>query len=383
MTWQGRRLTSIDGVALEYDYNGLRVKKGDRNYYWQSGNLVMERWVKNGTENYIYYYYDESGVCGMNYNGTEYYYRKNIFGDVLAIYDSLGNLQCKYVYDAWGNHRVYNASGSEIGAEVINIGNINSIRYRGYYWDKEFGLYYLQSRYYDPTLGRFVSPDAIDYLDPEDVSGLNLYAYGLNNPVMYVDPTGHFVFSTMLVGALVGFGVSFVSSLVSQALVEQKLDWEMVGIAAIDGVFGGISGALATIPGLGPLASGAIDSGLTFVNSLLTTGISNNWQFDASDWAIIATSSIASGFLSGLSTGTKRGITDTNIYSDATDNINRVKSLIQSCKAGKKIKTKNINYYTRKANKLIWKAYGTFNAYISYMAVFAQSLGGNALTDLF
>lgn len=190
MTWQGRRLTSIDGVALKYDYNGLRTQKGDRTYYWQSDNLIMERWVKNGAENYIYYYYDESGVCGMNYNGTEYYYRKNILGDVIEIYNNLGNLQCRYVYDAWGNHKVYNAIGSEIGAEVLNIGNVNSIRYRGYYWDKEFGLYYLQSRYYDPMLGRFISADSVEYLQPDSVSGLNLYAYCGNNPVMYTDPTG-------------------------------------------------------------------------------------------------------------------------------------------------------------------------------------------------
>lgn len=175
----------------------------------------MERWVKNDTENYIYYYYDESGVCGMCYNGSEYYYRKNIFGDVIEIYNNLGVLQCKYVYDAWGNHKVYGASGVELSTSSTNIGNINPIRYRSYYWDKEFNLYYLQSRYYDPALGRFISADAIDYLDPEDVAGLNLYAYGLNNPVMYMDPTGHFVISLGLalligfaVGAAVGFGAT-------------------------------------------------------------------------------------------------------------------------------------------------------------------------------
>ena len=113
------------------------------------------------------------------------------FVDVIEIYNNLGTLQCRYEYDAWGNHKVYNASGSEIGAEVLNIGNVNSIRYRGYYWDSEFSLYYLQSRYYDPALGRFISPDSISYLEPESVIGLNLYAYCGDNPVMYVDPTGH------------------------------------------------------------------------------------------------------------------------------------------------------------------------------------------------
>lgn len=74
MQWRGRRLINADGVAMEYDYNGQRVKKGDRRYYWQGDRLKAERWE----ENYIYYYYDESGVSGINYNGTEYYYRKNV-----------------------------------------------------------------------------------------------------------------------------------------------------------------------------------------------------------------------------------------------------------------------------------------------------------------
>ena len=116
-------------------------------------------------------------------------------------------------------------------------------------------------RYYDPEIGRFISPDTVDYLDPESTHGLNLYAYCNNNPVMYYDPTGHVVLSARMVGALVGFTVSFVSSLVSQAVVEQKLDWEMVGIAVMDGLFGAVSGALATIPGLNALASGAITRG--------------------------------------------------------------------------------------------------------------------------
>lgn len=204
MTWQGRRLTSIDGVELKYDYNGLRTQKGERTYYWQGNNLIMECWLTGSAENYIYYYYDESGVCGMCYNGSEYYYRKNIFGDVIEIYNNLGTLQCRYVYDAWGNHKVYNASGSEISAEVLNIGNINPIRYRGYYWDKEFGLYYLQSRYYDPLLGRFISADSVEYLEPESVSGLNLYTYCGDNPVNYkqrsVSSGGSVISSSISVG---------------------------------------------------------------------------------------------------------------------------------------------------------------------------------------
>ena len=247
MTWQGRRLTSIDGVALKYDYNGLRTQKGDRTYYWQSDNLIMERWVKNGAENYIYYYYDESGVCGMNYNGTEYYYRKNILGDVIAIYDSLGNLQCTYKYDAWGNHKVYNASGNEIGTEVINVGNVNPLRYRGYYWDSEFSLYYLQSRYYDPALGRFISADSISYLDPESVVGLNLYAYCGNNPVMSYDPEGTWDWSKFWQG--VGMVVTAITA------VGLAVTTFGAGIPLAMGVIAGVTLAAGVLTGINGIAT--------------------------------------------------------------------------------------------------------------------------------
>ena len=87
-----------------------------------------------------------------------------------------------YVYDAWGNIQVLQ--------DTDGIATLNPFRYRSYYFDEETGLYYLQSRYYDPELGRFISADSIAYLDPETLGGLNLYAYCGNNPVMAVDSTG-------------------------------------------------------------------------------------------------------------------------------------------------------------------------------------------------
>ena len=91
------------------------------------------------------------------------------------------------------------------------IATINPIRYRGYYFDTETGLYYLQTRFYDPATGRFISPDTPDYLDPESINGLNIYAYGLNNPVMYVDPTGHlagWAIALILAGAVLAMTAS-------------------------------------------------------------------------------------------------------------------------------------------------------------------------------
>ncbi|MDE7164284.1 MAG: hypothetical protein K2O04_02525 [Clostridiales bacterium] len=189
MTWNGRRLVDIDGTDMEYDYNGLRVQKGTTRYFWQGNSLRMER---DSTRNHpIYFYYDESGVCGIECNGSDYYFQKNMLGDVCAIYNALGELVCRYVYDAWGNHKIYDKDGNEIEDNYNSVGSQNPIRYRGYYWDREFKLYYLKSRYYDPEVGRFISPDSIEYLDPASISGMNLYAYCGNNPVMNVDNGGN------------------------------------------------------------------------------------------------------------------------------------------------------------------------------------------------
>ncbi len=79
--------------------------------------------------------------------------------------------------------------GNDI-TSATHIGNLNPFRYRGYYYDTETGLYYLQTRYYDPELGRFISQDSLEYADPETINGLNLFAYCANNPIKYVDPTG-------------------------------------------------------------------------------------------------------------------------------------------------------------------------------------------------
>ena len=81
--------------------------------------------------------------------------------------------------------------------------------YKGYIYDVENQLFYCNSRYYSPELGRFISPDSIDYLDPESINGLNLYAYCNNNPIMYADPSGQFIISTLIICAIVGAAVGF------------------------------------------------------------------------------------------------------------------------------------------------------------------------------
>ena len=89
------------------------------------------------------------------------------------------------------------------------IGNINPFRYRGYYYDSETGFYYLQTRYYDPTICRFINADNYELVSQLASSKeLNMYAYCRNNPIMYTDETGEFAWIIALavigVGAIVG-----------------------------------------------------------------------------------------------------------------------------------------------------------------------------------
>ena len=176
---------NVDGQPekTELDYGNGMVGTTEREYV--NGRLYKESKIltMNGAEIVsatMQYLYRGEEVIGLIYNGDLYYYRKNLQGDIIEIVDEDGNVAATYKYDAWGNWTV---SGGDVGT-------YNSFRYRGYYYDTAIMLYYLKTRWYDPETGRFISPDSINYLDPQSINGLNLYAYCLNNPVMYTDPEG-------------------------------------------------------------------------------------------------------------------------------------------------------------------------------------------------
>ena len=157
----------------------------------------------------ISYLYDQGGIIGFVLNDTVYRYIKNLQGDVIAIYRDATKV-AEYAYDAWGNCKVKQ--------DTDGIGTFNAIRYRDYYFDVETGLYYLMSRYYDPSTGRFLSPDDISYLDPETINDLNLFTYCGNNPVMNVDPEGHAWWKNLLIGlAILATTTLFVAAVVASA----------------------------------------------------------------------------------------------------------------------------------------------------------------------
>ncbi|MGN0536227.1 MAG: RHS repeat domain-containing protein [Eubacterium sp.] len=131
-------------------------------------------------------------------------------GDVIAINDCNGNILAQYIYDEWGKV-IAQIAVNEDDEETIALVNANPIRYRGYYYDNETGMYYLQSRYYDPELCRFISSDSFGYINNKEILNQNAYIYCVNNPLNFIDPTGKAYVSDA--GIAVGnfIGIMFIS----------------------------------------------------------------------------------------------------------------------------------------------------------------------------
>ena len=137
--------------------------------------------------------YDASGVpLALDYNGTDYYYVTNIQGDIMAILNTSGEPVVQYNYDAWGKLHSF------FGSMEDTLGEVNPLTYRGYVYDRDSGYYYLQSRYYDPEMGRFINADAF-VSTGTGLLGNNMFAYCNSNPIRFSDPTGHAIWRTYTV----------------------------------------------------------------------------------------------------------------------------------------------------------------------------------------
>ena len=206
--WQhGRQLASMSktGSSITYGYNadGKRISKTVNgttyNYAYLGDALTDLSWGSNR----MHFTYDSLGPASVTYNGTTYLYVKNAQGDVVQIVDGNGNTVVTYIYDAWGNMLYH------YGSHVDDIGKYNPFRYRGYVYDTETGLYYLNSRYYNPTWGRFVNADtaAVVVASPDKANwDKNLFAYCDNNPISRKDDGGEFwetVFDVISLGVSV------------------------------------------------------------------------------------------------------------------------------------------------------------------------------------
>ena len=289
LTWEGKRLTkysasSTSNMELSYDGSGMLIGYTQSDTYtdWagaQYTNVYSREMTRDGdrilTEKVtsidgalltnevknVKYMYDAKGASGMIVDGTKYYFRKNIFGDVVEIYNESGAKCAEYTYDAWGT--------CYLMLDTEGVGSLNPFRYRGYYFVSRIGLYYLTTRFYDYTTGRFINADVPSICFDDGLTlpeGCNLYSYCRNNPISYVDPTGHFAISTLVViimttvGVIVGGVYAY-----DKAYNDGARDWELFGWTLLGAVIGGFIGF-----GIGRFL-GSIASNLGNMSSLVGT----------------------------------------------------------------------------------------------------------------
>lgn len=193
----GRQLSKITtgdkSVNMAYDTNGMRLLKSDgnytTNYYYDSNNNLIGLDKAGST---LFFYYDSNGSpTAFKNNDIMYYYVKNLQGDIVKIVKQDGSVAASYTYDAWGKLlSVKDGSNVNVPASTtFHVANLNPYRYRGYIYDTETGLYYLQSRYYDPITGRFLNADDTQFIKSQVLSS-DLYTYCLNNPIIHLDGNG-------------------------------------------------------------------------------------------------------------------------------------------------------------------------------------------------
>ena len=209
-TWVGRQLKSVSpvgdssvGATYSYNSDGQRIGKNitldggevyDYDYYYNGDILAGYRLVitnadGSSTTHNVAFMYDENGEAfGIEIGGKEYFYVKNAQNDVVRIVDSANETVVSYQYDSWGK-----LLSCEDTSENDIVSFINPYTYRGYYYDSDTQLYYLNSRYYSPEWGRFINADDTSLLEltTGNIHGANLFAYCNNDPVNNTDPSGY------------------------------------------------------------------------------------------------------------------------------------------------------------------------------------------------
>ena len=288
----GRQLDKFNDIEYKYNADGVRTSKivnGKKTEFFLDDTKLLAQ----SDGNILTFHYGNEGVVGFTYEGVgEYYFKKNILGDILAIFDKNGQEIAKYVYDAWGNHKTYVLDGGQYvdistqlsytqdGLNNKAIALVNPFRYRGYYFDTETNLYYLNTRYYDPETGRFINADNIDNLDNDTINGINLYIYCGGNPINYADPDGNK--PKWWQWLLFGIG----AALVIAATV-------ILVVASGGAALGGLVGAIAIGAAKGALIGAAVGAAV---------GIAGGAIYSAVTGADMG-QSILSGFLMGFGIG--------------------------------------------------------------------------------
>ena len=229
-------------VSYHYDMDGVRDSKTvdgvAHEYITQGGNVTLERW-NDGEEKRLEFIYDNGGapysvIYSHGSQKDTYYYILNQQGDVIRIVNSSGATVTDYTYNGWGEIL---KTDNKIG----DFGNLNPIRYRGYYYDSELNMYYLQSRHYDPVMKRMICADDESLTADSTLNNNNLFAYCDNNPVCKADIEGEI--PAVVVGAIIGATANVALQMLTNRFEGNRLTYGL-GTAAVSGA---VSGAISTI----------------------------------------------------------------------------------------------------------------------------------------
>ena len=303
MEWEkGHQLRHITGAGLDmycmYNDSGKRIRKtvnGVTIDFYLDGSAILMQTSSDGSR--IDFFYDDKGnVFAMKYQNEMYFYRKNLFGDILGILDSHGTELVKYEYNSWGkllNLTDYSSNG---------LGRRNPFRFKGYYYDEELGMYYLNSRYYDPETGRFVSADDVEVLEveQENLAQYNLYAYCLNNPVNRADESGELSIPNW---AKIGIGIAVIAGLAIATVATGGTAAIVCGAALTGSILGGSIGAVT-----GGVMNGTDGMYTGFLVGTISGGILG---------AVLSGGNIALGGIKVIGTAQKTG----TVFHQAASNI--------------------------------------------------------------
>ena len=187
---------------------------------------------------------------------------------MVGLVNSSGKLVVEYVYDPWGKLLETKIGVAETDSKYTTYNNMalrNPLRYRGYIYDRDTGLYYLQSRYYDPEIGRFINADSYASTDATGLLSTNMFAYCENDPVNKSDPTGEI---HVLVGALIGGVVGGGLELARQLVCGTKISDVNWGSVAIETLSGTAKGAAMSVGIPGRVTMSTIDAITTVAHSI-------------------------------------------------------------------------------------------------------------------
>ena len=362
--WQhGRQLASMSksGSSITYGYNadGKRISKTVNgttyNFSYLGDQLTEMTWGSNK----LHFTYDSTGPASVTYNGNRYFYLKNAQGDVTGLVNASGTQVVSYTYDPWG------APMSTDGTMASTLGAANPLRYRGYVYDTETGLYYLTSRYYNPVWGRFINADTADVLgaSPDKANwDKNLFAYCDNDPVSRKDDGGDLW--DFVIGAAVGVATTFISS---------KLEGKDASVT--DYLVAGLCGGLGGL-NVGRTASAIIGAVTGFVGSIYDNTTSGK---KVSFGELILDATLAAGF------GALNSVLDPGFNSTKMDKLSgrilgTAKKAMDKISAGKPVTKVVKNALRSDVKRVAASAISGFGVGFAYsMTFWGSRKAGNAI----